>query len=80
MTDIAILVTEEFERSAGHSRKDVGTNTEENQELGLVSCVSVLAQSLKKKIREEKMKSLKKLVKEPKTQIGLAAYNGFFSA
>ncbi|GMN33582.1 hypothetical protein TIFTF001_004239 [Ficus carica] len=78
MTDIAILVAEEFERRiSALPRKDVGSKG--RQETGLVSCVSVLSQSLKEKIGEEKMEILN-WVMEPKTQIGLAASNGFFSA
>ncbi|KAM6563737.1 hypothetical protein CsatB_023735 [Cannabis sativa] len=73
MTDIAILVAEEFERRVSHSRK------EGNQEISMVSCVSMVAQSVVEKIGQQKVEFLKTLL-EPKTQIGLAASDGFFSA
>uniref|UniRef100_A0A803PD65 Reverse transcriptase domain-containing protein n=1 Tax=Cannabis sativa TaxID=3483 RepID=A0A803PD65_CANSA len=64
---------EEFERRVSHSRK------EGNQEISMVSCVSMVAQSVVEKIGPQKMEFLKTLL-EPKTQIGLAASDGFFSA
>lgn len=80
MTDIAILVAEEFERRMTDLKK-VGRNHEAQREMELVSTsVSVMAQALKKKIAEQKVDFLVKLTREPKTQIGLAASNGFFSA
>lgn len=79
MTDIAILVAEEFERR-------VSLSTRANKEdIGFDSCVSFMAKFLKKiKIGEEREDKINMgfvtLVGEPKTQISLAALNGFFSA
>ncbi|KAK9271571.1 hypothetical protein L1049_001932 [Liquidambar formosana] len=84
MTDIAMLVAEEYERRMSNSGKSGGAYGED--EVGLASCVSVLAKGfggssswLKNKIGQEKMEMLK-WVLEPRSQIGLAAFNGFFSA
>lgn len=75
MADIAILVAEEYERRVKSSRKVDEASTD------LSSCVSVLAQTLQKKIGQEKMEFLVKWVKEePRSQISLEASNGFFSA
>lgn len=77
MTDIAILVAEEFERRVSYSRKDLGI--EGKQEMSMVSCVSMVAQSIKEKIGEVKIEFLKRVL-EPKSQIGIAASDCFFSA
>ncbi|KAH6760197.1 hypothetical protein C2S52_009360 [Perilla frutescens var. hirtella] len=80
MADIAILVAEEYERRVKSSRK-IG------EEIELFSCVGVLGQKfkgsssswIKEKIllvKEEKM--MKNL--EPRSQMTVAATNGFFSA
>ena len=66
MTDIAILVAEEYERRVSDLRKD-GRSSE-------------AAQALKKKIAEANKDFFVKWTREPKTQIGLAASSGFFSA
>lgn len=80
MTDIAILVAEEFERRVKMDSINVGS-CEKLQVMDLVSGVSELTQSLlKKKIIGNKRMELLNWVMEPKTQIGLAASNGFFSA
>ena len=76
MADIAMLVAEEYERRVRISRNKVGA---EKQEINLVSCVAVLAQKVKIKIGEEGIEVVK-LVLEPKSQIGVAAFNGAFSA
>ncbi|KAK3022582.1 hypothetical protein RJ639_046187 [Escallonia herrerae] len=75
MAEIAMLVAEEYERRVKNSRKN-------GEEIDLFSCVSVLARRLggssvtiKSKLAGGSMEAL-----EPKTQIGLAAINGFFSA
>ncbi|KAK2975225.1 hypothetical protein RJ640_009002 [Escallonia rubra] len=77
MAEIAMLVAEEYERRVKNSRKNG-----EEMEIDLFSCVSVLARRLggssvtiKSKLAGGSMEAL-----EPKTQIGLAAVNGFFSA
>ncbi|KAL2240896.1 uncharacterized protein LOC105171235 [Sesamum indicum] len=90
MADIAILVAEEYERRVKSSRKSGG------EEIQLLSCAGVLGQNLrgsssassswmKEKLmsmKEEKMGGI--MVKgaglEPKSQLSLAARNGFFSA
>ena len=77
MSDIAILVAEEYERRVKNSRKAAGG--EGDMEINWVSCASVLAQSIKNNIGKEKMELLK-LVMEPRSQVSLAASNGFFSA
>lgn len=80
MTDIAILVAEEFERRVKMDSINVGS-CEKLQVMDLVSGFSELTQSLlKKKIIGNKRMELLNWVMEPKTQIGLAASNGFFSA
>ncbi|KAE7998152.1 hypothetical protein FH972_002725 [Carpinus fangiana] len=77
MADIAILVAEEYERRVKTGRKAGGGAAAEIQgeycEFDhLVSSASTMAQSLKM--------TLAKWVREPKTQISLAASDGFFSA
>ena len=104
MSDIAMLVAEEYERRIKNSRKicsgggaggggccggggvtaaAAAAGAEEEEEIGFVSSVSAIAVSVrakkKKVIGEEKMEIVK-WVSEPKSQIGLAAFNGFFSA
>lgn len=85
MADIAILVAEEYERRVKNSRKS-------GEEIELLSCVGVLGQKFKGSssawireklilMKEEKM--VGNLVKGglyPKSQMSLAASNGFFSA
>ncbi|KAE9449965.1 hypothetical protein C3L33_18142, partial [Rhododendron williamsianum] len=81
MADIAMLVAEEYERRVKNSRKIGG----ENEEIDLFSSVSVLARGVEwsswinRNIGEEKMELVKKAM-EPRSQIGVAAVNGFFSA
>ncbi|XWS33272.1 hypothetical protein CRYUN_Cryun22dG0067400 [Craigia yunnanensis] len=76
MADIAMLVAEEYERRVRISRSKVGA---ENQEINLVSCVAVLAQEVKSKIGQERIEVVK-LALQPKSQIGVAAFDGAFSA
>lgn len=80
MADIAMLVAEEYERRIKHSREIGGSGcggaAEEEERIGYVSSVSM---RLKKVGSEENMEMVK-WVLEPKSQIGLAAINGFFSA
>jgi hypothetical protein len=78
MADIAILVAEEYERRVKNGRKAGGGGAEgEYCEIAhLLSYASTFARSHKMK----KMELAAKWVREPKTQIGLAASNGFFSA
>ncbi|KAK7824500.1 hypothetical protein CFP56_034294 [Quercus suber] len=77
MADIAILVAEEYERRVKDARKAGGAKGE--YEIDIVSYASSLALRVKTKIGNQKME-LFKWVLEPKTQIGLAASCGFFSA
>ncbi|CAL9001321.1 unnamed protein product [Prunus brigantina] len=79
MADIAILVAEEYERRVKNARKAGSAEGDHQLETDLFSCVSVMAHSLHKKIGQEKMEFVK-WVMEPKSQIGLEASNGFFSA
>ncbi|XVF15125.1 hypothetical protein REPUB_Repub09cG0122400 [Reevesia pubescens] len=76
MADIAMLVAEEYERRVKISRTKVGAETEE---INLVSCVAVFAEMVKSKIGQKKIEVLK-LALVPKSQIGVAAFNGAFSA
>ncbi|KAJ6378198.1 hypothetical protein OIU78_028438 [Salix suchowensis] len=77
MSDIAILVAEENERRVKNSRKAAGG--EGGVEINWVSRASVMAKSIKDKIGKEKTELLR-LVLEPKSQVSLAASDGFFSA
>lgn len=76
MADIAILVAEEYERRVKNGRKAGGGAAADQGEycefVHLVSSASAMTQSLKM--------TLAKWVREPKTQISLAASDGFFSA
>ena len=76
MADIAMLVAEEYERRVRISRSKVGA---EKQDINLVSCVAVLVQKVKSKIGQERIEVVK-LALEPKSQIGIEAFNGAFSA
>lgn len=79
MADIAMLVAEEYERRVKNSRKNGG----DGEEIDLFNCVSVFVRNFdqnKKKFGEEKMEVNVKWVLEPKSQVGFAAVNGFFSA
>ncbi|CAJ1938021.1 unnamed protein product [Sphenostylis stenocarpa] len=70
MSDIAILVAEEYERRV-KSLKKSGSG---GAEIDLASCVSVMVSSLKEK------KQLVQWTLEPKTQFAMAASASFFSA
>ncbi|KAG4920166.1 hypothetical protein AAZX31_18G020100 [Glycine max] len=74
MSDIAMLVAEEYERRTMNFKK-AGAVQERN--LNVVSCASLLV--LKEKIEVQK-KELVKWVLEPKTQFAIAASNSSFSA
>ncbi|KAG5029722.1 hypothetical protein AAZX31_05G170000 [Glycine max] len=73
MSDIAMLVAEEYERRVKSLRKAGGGGTGAG-EFDMVSCVSVMVSRLKEK------KQLLQWVWEPKTQVAMAASNSFFSA
>ncbi|KAF7129721.1 hypothetical protein RHSIM_Rhsim10G0155500 [Rhododendron simsii] len=81
LADIAMLVAEEYERRVKNARKIGG----ENEEIDMFSSVSVLARGVEwsswinRNLGEEKMELVKKAM-EPRSQIGVAAINGFFSA
>ncbi|KAL6959275.1 hypothetical protein U1Q18_039416 [Sarracenia purpurea var. burkii] len=86
MSEIAMLVAEEYERLVKNSRKNGDGSASE--EIDLFSSAFVLARKVKtwsssslinNHFGEEKMKPFKGFV-EPKSQIGVAAINGFFSA
>lgn len=80
MTDIALLVAEEFERIRVKDSKNNDGSFDGLHVMDLVSGCSELAQTLKKNIIGKERIQLLKWVMEPKTQIGLAASNEFFSA
>ncbi|KAK7358933.1 hypothetical protein VNO77_00874 [Canavalia gladiata] len=71
MSDIAMLVAEEYERRVKSLRK-AGAGA--SAEIDMLSYVSVMVSALKKK------KQLVQWVFEPKTQIAMAASDSFFSA
>ncbi|KAJ9170316.1 hypothetical protein P3X46_018432 [Hevea brasiliensis] len=81
MADIALLVAEEYERRVKNSRKSSADSDSDSamKVVNWVSCVSFLSQSVKNKVTQQNIE-FAKWVLEPKTQIGLAASNGFFSA
>ncbi|GLU20413.1 hypothetical protein SLE2022_366160 [Rubroshorea leprosula] len=81
MADIAILVAEEYERRIKNSRKEnEGVERVEGQ-VPVVSSVSVLAGRMKARlVGHQNMDVVKRFGLEPKSQIALAASNGFFSA
>ncbi|XP_061337427.1 uncharacterized protein LOC133284437 [Gastrolobium bilobum] len=73
MSDIALLVAEEFERRT-KNLKSGGPGVVREGEFNMVSCASLLVftRRLKEKVEER--------IWEPKTQIAIAASNSFFSA
>ncbi|GFP96256.1 hypothetical protein PHJA_001769700 [Phtheirospermum japonicum] len=80
MADIAMLVAEEYERRVRKSRKS-------GEEIELLSCVEILALNLKRSsssssswIERTIFTRLGQKGLEPKSQMSLAATNGFFSA
>ncbi|TKY60334.1 hypothetical protein E2542_SST17432 [Spatholobus suberectus] len=76
MSDIAMLVAEEYERRVKSLRKAGGGGGGGGGagEIDMLSCVSVMVSRLKEK------KQLVQWVLEPKTKIAMAASNSFFSA
>ncbi|KAB2037054.1 hypothetical protein ERO13_D03G044900v2 [Gossypium hirsutum] len=79
MADIAMLVAEEYERRVRVSRSKVGSELEKRHEIDLVSFVANLGQKAKTKLGHPRVETVK-LAVEPKSQIGVAAFNGAFSA
>ncbi|KAL3591628.1 hypothetical protein D5086_010268 [Populus alba] len=77
MSDIAMLVAEEYERRVKHSRKAAGG--EGDMAIHRLSCASVMFQRIKRKMGKEKTELLK-LALEPESSMGVAASDGFFSA
>ncbi|KAJ4715641.1 Ubiquitin-activating enzyme like [Melia azedarach] len=74
MSDIAMLVAEEYERRVKScSRKQENNKKEEN-------AVHVVKLSIRKFVGDEKMNQFVRWVLEPKSEIGAAASVGFFSA
>ncbi|WCJ31813.1 hypothetical protein M5689_013271 [Euphorbia peplus] len=71
MADIAILVAEEYERRIKSSST---SNNGDHDHLLEIKWISNL------KAMEEKVQLVKKWVMEPKSEITVAASNGFFSA
>ncbi|KAM7513663.1 hypothetical protein LguiA_003246 [Lonicera macranthoides] len=79
MSDIAMLVAEEYEKRVKKSR----TNGDGSEEINLFSSVSLLAKRLNygsDLINNIENLEIVKKVLEPKTLVGLHAINGFFSA
>ncbi|KAK8717289.1 hypothetical protein V6N13_044562 [Hibiscus sabdariffa] len=76
MADIAILVAEEYERRLRLSRAG---KQQEPEVMKSESCVAVLGLKLKSKIGHLRIE-VPKLGSEPKSQIGVAAFHGAFSA
>ncbi|KAB2094279.1 hypothetical protein ERO13_A02G133600v2 [Gossypium hirsutum] len=80
MADIAMLVAEEYERRVRVSRsKLVGSELQKRHEIDLVSFVANLGQKATTKLGHPRVETVK-LAVEPKSQIGVAAFNGAFSA
>lgn len=79
MSDIAILVAEEYERRVRDARKAAGC-AETGFGIDLLSSASALVQRLQTKIGSEKMELVKYWVREPRSQISMAASTGLFSA
>mgnify|MGYP004716251617 CR=1 FL=1 len=87
MADIAMLVTEEYERRVKNSRKSShqGANDEEIEYFAHVSVSAKRVDlessfcMMKEEIGGEKMETVK-MVFEPKSDIGVAASKCFFSA
>ncbi|XP_020220909.1 uncharacterized protein LOC109803647 [Cajanus cajan] len=78
MSDIAMLVAEEYERRVKQFKKGSGSAIAVGDaKFNVLSCASSLP--LKEKIEAQK-KELVKWVWEPKTQFAIAASNSFFSA
>ncbi|KAJ1398623.1 hypothetical protein SESBI_30947 [Sesbania bispinosa] len=71
MSDIAMLVAEEYERRAKILKKAGAVGA---VEIDMVTCASLLVARMKEK------KKLVQSVLEPKTQFAVAASNSFFSA
>ncbi|KAE8706936.1 RING/FYVE/PHD zinc finger superfamily protein [Hibiscus syriacus] len=79
MADIAMLVAEDYERRLRVSRNKIGSDTEKQIEIDLVSWVANLGQKVKADLGQQRIEVLK-LALEPKSQIGAEAFNGAFSA
>uniref|UniRef100_A0A7N0T745 Uncharacterized protein n=1 Tax=Kalanchoe fedtschenkoi TaxID=63787 RepID=A0A7N0T745_KALFE len=81
MADIAILVAEEYERRIKHPRR--AANEDEEEKLSFASSVSFMAKRIdvaawvKDKLGERSVEVVKWV---PRSQVTLAASNGFFSA
>ncbi|KAK6924139.1 hypothetical protein RJ641_010339 [Dillenia turbinata] len=82
MADIAILVAEEYERRIKNARRSGA-----QEEVDFVTYVSIWVKRidgsasswLKSKFEDDKNEIVKRVL-EPKTEIGLAASSGLFSA
>ncbi|XP_045823443.1 uncharacterized protein LOC123916115 [Trifolium pratense] len=78
MSDIAMLVAEEYERRVKNLKSTgaaSGGAAVETWEINMFSCYSLLVSKLK-----NEKKQLVQCVLEPKTQFAIAASNNFFSA
>jgi hypothetical protein len=80
MSDIALLVAEEYERrvkslKTAAAASSGGGAAVETWEINMSSCYSLLISKLK-----NEKKQLVQCVLEPKTQFAIAASNNFFSA
>ncbi|KAL5053411.1 hypothetical protein RYX36_034093 [Vicia faba] len=74
MSDIAMLVAEEYERRVKSLKTTANGGAVKTWEIDM-SCFSILVSKLK-----EEKKQLVQCVLEPKTQFAVAASNSFFSA
>ncbi|CAL1380198.1 unnamed protein product [Linum trigynum] len=88
MADIAILVAEEYERRLNRERRNSAAVASERKvdHVHLVeinanweSAAAAAAENLRSKM-VEMLKTTKKVLVEPKSQVSLAASTGFFSA
>jgi len=74
MSDIVMLVAEEYERRVKNLKNAGGGAAVETWEINMSSCYSILVSKLK-----EKKKQLVQSVLEPKTQFAIAYSNNFFA-
>lgn len=86
MADIALLVAEEFERRRNRMEKGYGKEAAEFNCAVASSSSSLLSRAAEElsSLREVGVKEMEELLRrvmmEPKTTLGVAAFDGFFSA
>ncbi|GKV12144.1 hypothetical protein SLEP1_g23332 [Rubroshorea leprosula] len=76
---MSLLIAEDYKRRVKNSRKEKDGAEREEGPVGLVSFVSVLAGRIRARIGHQTVEVVERWL-EPKSQIAVAACNGFFSA